>query len=530
MHEHPALLKNLLALRYRLLWAQARSRSGKFALFLAFYLFAVFAAGLLMLGGVGAAVVAVRVGRAETVARVFLGGSFITAVLASVIVGIGVTPAFRDAALRRYPLSPGERFAARHLTAILEPLWLFALALDLGFIVGLAILGAGRVGVTIPAVVLLIASNYLVACVLVALVDRIQRTRLGRLVLLVGGLGLAVVGPLVPMHAVAPDGALLSGLGGVAVVLKAMPPFAAASAMVGAPPLASIGWLICLLAWCAGLGAAVIHLERRPYRPRIVAGGRAAWDDPYDRIAALFDTSMAPLVGKMLRYYLRSPQTRYNYPIALPSIALMISTMGRSKVAGVFSCALVGVGVMSGFCTGALSSNVFGFDGPGFRRYFLLPVPADRVLRAAAIVSLIPGATLIPAALLLWFLYAPIQTDARMAVMLLSSGIAGVLFFPAAGLWVSILSPSPIKFDAGWGSGNKLSFGANILMVAVIGVTCMGPFALHTLGEGTLIQRWWVMPMIAFAAAGFFVLTVRLGATVFVSRRERMLSRIDFQG
>jgi hypothetical protein len=525
-----SLLKNLLALRYRLLWAQARSRTGKFALFLVLYLLAMLVAALLALGGVGAAIAAVSLGRAETVARAILAGSFITAVLVAVILGIGVTPAFRDAALRRYALTAGERFSARHLTAILEPLWLFALVFDLGLIVGFAMLGAGRPWLSIPAVVLFVISNYLAACVLMALVERFARTRVGRLVLLGGGLGLVAIGPLVPMHAAARNGAFLSGLGGVAVVLRVTPPFAAASAMVGASPLASIGWLICLLAWCAGLGAAIIELERRPCRPRIITGGRATWDDPYDRVAALFGASMAPLAGKMLRYYVRSPQTRYNYPLALPGIVLMALTAGRGEAGTAFSCMLAGVGAIAGFCTGAMASNVFGFDGPGFRRYFLLPVPAARVLRTAAIVSLIPGIPLIPAAVLLWLLYAPIHTDARMVVMLLSSGIAGLLFFPAVGLWISILSPSPIKFDAGWGSGNRLSFAANTLMVAVICVICMGPFALHTLGEDTLIRHWWVVPMLAFAAAAFFVLTIRLGALVFVSRRERMLSAIDFEG
>jgi hypothetical protein len=40
----------------------------------------------------------------------------------SIFMGIGVNAAFSNATLRRYPFSARDRFAARHLTAILDPL------------------------------------------------------------------------------------------------------------------------------------------------------------------------------------------------------------------------------------------------------------------------------------------------------------------------------------------------------------------------------------------------------------------------
>jgi hypothetical protein len=49
------LLAHLLGLRYRLLWAQVRSRKGKMALFFVGYLFAVLIIVLMALGGFGAA-------------------------------------------------------------------------------------------------------------------------------------------------------------------------------------------------------------------------------------------------------------------------------------------------------------------------------------------------------------------------------------------------------------------------------------------------------------------------------------------
>ena len=67
-------MKNLLSLRYRLLWAHVRSRKGKTVLFLVAYLLACLIGVLLTMGGFGAAMASIRLGKAELVARIALGG------------------------------------------------------------------------------------------------------------------------------------------------------------------------------------------------------------------------------------------------------------------------------------------------------------------------------------------------------------------------------------------------------------------------------------------------------------------------
>ena len=92
------LIFNLVGLRYKLLWAQTRTRNGRIALFLTGYLFAIFIVVLMTAGGYGAAMLAVRSGHAEKVAQAVLGGLFVNALMASVVTGFGINTAFTDAA------------------------------------------------------------------------------------------------------------------------------------------------------------------------------------------------------------------------------------------------------------------------------------------------------------------------------------------------------------------------------------------------------------------------------------------------
>jgi hypothetical protein len=63
------LIAELVKLRYKLLWANTRSRNGRIALFLVGYLLLALLIALLTTGGFAAAFVAVRAGQAEKIAR-----------------------------------------------------------------------------------------------------------------------------------------------------------------------------------------------------------------------------------------------------------------------------------------------------------------------------------------------------------------------------------------------------------------------------------------------------------------------------
>jgi hypothetical protein len=243
---------------------------------------------------------------------------------------------------------------------------------------------------------------------------------------------------------------------------------------------------------------------------------------PVDRVAALFGPADAPLAGKILRYYVRSPQSRLNFPLALPMVAMM--AMNGGSPANRFLFTLGAAPVVALLATGSLSMNLFGFDGQGFSRYFLLPLPAGRLLRTTALAGLIPGALLIPIGFAAWWLLTP-DVTARMAVILFAAGAGGLLFFHSLAIWTTVLAPKPIPFDLVF--GNRLSVAANVLLGGAI-VTLFGlAVLLRHIGIDAVLRGWWLAPLFAVGAAIFFAVTLRAGAHVLFLRRERILAELE---
>ena len=241
-----AQLTNLLGLRYRLLWAHVRSRKGKTVLFFVAYLLACLIGAFLAMGGFSAAMASIRLGKAELVARVALGGFYMFGIFASVVLGIGVNEVFSDAVLRRYPLSAGARLAARHLTAFLEPLWMFLLAFNLGVAFGFYVFGVASLWLAALAAILLVVTNFLLARVFTGAFGWLMASRyapLGLFALAGASLGLPLSFRNPTFQAA------------VAAVFSYTPPFAAARVMVGTAGLSSLMGMALLLFWCGGLGS-----------------------------------------------------------------------------------------------------------------------------------------------------------------------------------------------------------------------------------------------------------------------------------
>ena len=173
------LIGNLIRLRYKLLWANTRTRNGKIALFFSGYLLFVLVFALLTAGGLGAGMIAVRSGKAGMVARVVLTSLFMQALITSVILGFGLSAVFSDLELRRYPIAARERFLVRHLIGIIDPFWFLILGLQLGLVVGLYVLGAAGFFQALAPVLLVFLANYLAARVLAMVVGRMMQTKSG---------------------------------------------------------------------------------------------------------------------------------------------------------------------------------------------------------------------------------------------------------------------------------------------------------------------------------------------------------------
>ncbi len=517
------LIFQLVGLRYKLLWAQTRTRNGRIALFLAGYTFALLILLLMAAGGYGTAMMAVHSGKAESVAQAVLGGLSLNALLISVVTGFGINSAFTDAALRRFALNSGERLAARHLTGIAEPIWLFALALFLGLSTGMYVFGTGGFWLGAVGAMLLLIADYLIARVLATLIEWLSKVRGGTAILFVILIGVCMLpGILIPR--------LANARGSRQAMLAALeysPPFAAAALMVNPDAVRLFHSLALLAGWIAVLLMLLAVLERQAALPRTAAAAAVTWDDRYERAASIFGPSLGPLVGRSLRYYMRSNKVRFNFISAIPALAFVTFANGQHGAPLHYAVRALGAFLVVGFLgTAVMSTNQFGFDASGFRRYFLLPVPPGAILRASSYTAVSLGSILVIVAWLLWIFVAPVPFDARIAPMLLGCGISGLFLFNGLAIWTSLLSPRRTDFESTF--GNQLSLGANILLIGGIMVSIFGVITLDkAVAPEIVLSYWWAAFAGAAVAIVFYAYCLRRGAEIFVSRRESLLNTIE---
>src|ERR1017187_1886903 len=251
------LIGTLIRLRYKLLWANTRTRNGKIALFFAGYLLLVMVIALMTAGGIGAGMAAIRSGRGTTLAGALLTGIFAQGLLASVILGFGMSVIFSETELRRYPLRAAERRATRHFIGIVDPFWILFFALDLGLAFGLFLFGAGGFWYGLVAVLLLFVCNYIAARVLAMLVQRLTSKKFGSMIMLGAVVCLGFV-PSLLLPVLEKNPALRAG---VKQIWRSTPPAAAGVAMTHMD-FSALQALGVIVLWTAALVALLVALER----------------------------------------------------------------------------------------------------------------------------------------------------------------------------------------------------------------------------------------------------------------------------
>jgi hypothetical protein len=218
---------------------------------------------------------------------------------------------------------------------------------------------------------------------------------------------------------------------------------------------------------------------------------------------------------------------RLNFVIALPVLAFV--TLGRPLPGDPrhkFVVSLGAFAVVGFLATATMCTNQFGFDSSGFRRYFLLPISPEAILRASSYTALFVGCLLLPIALVLWLLLAPVPFDWRMAPMLAGTALAGLLFFNALAIWTSLLAPRRTAFETTF--GNQLSLSANVLLIGGILLMLGGATILdHMAGPAMVLQYWWASIPAVLLAAGLYFFSLRRGTDVFIARRERLLNALE---
>ena len=516
------LILQLVRLRYKLLWANTRSRNGRIALFLVgYFLLALFIA-LLATGGFAAGFIAVRAGRAEQIAQAVLSALFLQAVLAANMLGFGMQSMFSDTELRRYPLVALDRRVARYLIGILDPFWFLVLALELGLVIGFSVMDAGNLGLGLLAVLLLFATNYALARVVGALIDQLMKRKAGSIILL-GLIMTLAIGPSLAGPYLQRNPTIFPA---IVERLHYTPPFGAAVAMTHAD-WSAVSGLAIIAAWLIGLTAVLLYIENRPPQRQTTESVKISWNSPFDRIGALFGPRIGPLVAHWLCFYARNPRTRAMSLIALPLFTVI--TVGASRRLGPNGLFIAALGTfpMATFLGSArISVNQFGYVGGAFRRYFLLPTDPDATLRAASYASLTLGALVVPVGLLAWAIFAPLPFDPRMLVMLFCSAVSGLLVLNSIGVWITLFNPRRGNYTAVM--GNDLSLGGNITLIGGMLTALALPQVLYMgLRPAVSPESWWMVLPLPMLAAAIYMATLKAAGPIFANRREKILAIVE---
>lgn len=521
----------MVRLRYKLMWARTRFRSGRIALFAVGCLLLAMLVILLSAAGIGTGIIAIRSGKSQLVVQAVLGGLYVEALLASVLTGFGLSTVFTDAQLRRYPISAMERWITRHLIGIADPFWFLILTLEVGLATGICIMGDLNPLAVSSAVLLQFISNYLLARVVGLGIDRLVSRNAGSvllvLLILVATFLASALGPLRENNKAIYVASLQ--------VLNWTPPFGAAACIAKSGFEAIYGFSV-LVGWVLGLGAVLTYIERLPPHARAAQSGNFHWDNVFDRMGASVDRQNAPLIAFWLRFYWRNTRLRAMYALSLPVTAFLTFAfgkgMGKLRVPpqpidpnSTFHVALGAIFVVSFLAMSRFAMNQFGYVGGAFRRFLLLPIDSAASMRAGSRASMLVGGSLIPVALFLWVVFGG-PFDARKLIMLLGSAVTGLFTQHAAALWVTLYGPRKVSYTSS--AGNDMSVMANVVVTGGTACALFTPqlLARHLPGAISPENCWVVVPVVSTAIL-FYVLSLRATSRLFTRKREGLMAVLE---
>jgi hypothetical protein len=473
--------------------------------------------------GFGVAIVAIRSGNAERVAQIALSGMFLGALFLTVIMGFGVNSVFTDAELRRYPLSALERFAVHHFLSLVDPFWVFILALEMGLVAGLYVYGSFTWFKGIIAALLFFSCCYVAARALTAWVDRLMKTASGYVMMFI----LLMLGALAPAAVVSIQsnpGMLVKAL----PILRFTPSFAAATVMTHDASKSHSGFAISAV-WLIIFLSLLIAVEYLPVSSKWQARSVGSmWKASFDGVAAVFGQRMSPLVAHWLRFYWRNNRFRFLYSLTLPFAATLAVGMGQPRQPGgsLFVGVLGCMAVVTWIAIGPIAVNQYGYSGGGFRRFQLLPTDPGASLRAGSYAALLLGASWIPPATIVWSIVSPRPLDARIIFMPVMNAVTGLFLFNGLALWTSIYAPKQGRYDSLF--HNHLSAWGHIVRVGPILGCMLLPLFLRDVAPGSIAPKnWWLTLPVGGFAFLFYVASLRIINFVLPAQREALLAVIE---
>jgi hypothetical protein len=398
--------------------------------------------------------------------------------------------------LKRYPLRSLDVFAINTLASLSEPIVLMTLPSLIGAALGVgrhddALAGLAAMG---GGIVLLLVTASLLQ-LLLALLDDLLRREWMRYVaaffftVTVIGFQLAVRGSSGRLVAEAHKaGFTPDQLGQEAMRIFASVPTVAAPASLGGAhpqglygPLA-IAFVVCLslIAVPVWLGARVMATASRrasvggSVRSARVASARGGFAA---RLPG-FTSAQSLLVGRELLYLFRTPALLYQMAvIPITVIALSFLRSAREPALGAFLPMFVMTSTLAG-----RNLMLWGYDGPGVRTLFLLPLRARDLVLTKNVVWLVSA--LLEATLVFVFLAVTRPAAVLAQLPMYATGFAAVaLMGGVMGSWVSITRPikPPQQGMARRSPGDIVGALAFLAVLVVAGVVVLAVFAVRAI-------------------------------------------------
>jgi hypothetical protein len=458
------------------------------------------------------------------VVQILLSALFLNALVATLILGFGITTGFTDAELKRYPLNALERFMVRNIIGVADPFWLLFLAIGFGLVGGLSVLGGYSLANGLVGLLLLFFCTYLLTRTLSVWIDQLMETNSGYAVLF---LLMMLMGFVPVMRQIFQNSR--SPLPDVLPVLRFTPPFGAAEVMTRTGSEKLFGAAV-VAGWLAILSSIIIFLGSRNRSWKQTAPGlHSLWNSPLDWIAALFGRRMSPLVGCWLRLYLRNKRFRLLSALTLPVAALMAFPMGQPFHGGSIFLGVLGCfPLVTILGTSRIAVNLLGYTAGGLRRLYLAPVDHGATLRAGSYAGLVLGAIWIPPATVLWALFAPRPLDVRVVAMPAINAITALFLFHGLALWTSIYAPKQSNYDRIFGTAFDVSAWGNAAFISTM-LGCMFlPSVLRTLAPRAIAPaNWWLTLPPAGLAVVFYFVSLLSVPDMVTARREELLAIVE---
>jgi hypothetical protein len=498
------------------MWAQIRGRQSSFLIFITLIL-------LPIVLGLSSGFAGIRLGlllgaepyKALTFHVIFLI-LYASSISLTIVLWARSQSVLSETFLRRYPVPPTTRFAARHIIGLLDPVWLAHIIL----IVGLLIIPVSRHAVApmnalICAPVFILVS-YLSAAAFLALLDR-AALRLGGAGLLgIAGFALFSAAGIAAPFLNSPAKILCSR------ALDFLPPAAAARLLLENSVIAFICYGAILTGWCFLFAGMLKRLESSS--PSIAGRDRGRAEAVVARFfARFFGKSWSPLIERSLLYHLRCNRVRVNIGITIPAILFMLHFMDRSHNPAEMLMIRSALLFVSGlFSVSMMMFNAYGYEGGGMARLALCPVPYAATLHCANLASL--SLSLVIGSVASLFVAAMNGFPFRFSALLifLSAAWAGSFFLAALGLFSSVYFPKRAQYDRVFGNDSSSVTHATICAVMFFSFTAAFWLAKVFKTPGPT-PFWWAFPMLLALCAYLYILSFKRIGRLLVRRREDLL-------